>query len=122
LKALEELRDLEFTVFLLKPLRDEDLKHIFQKFKESREREYLEIIGECREFLEEIERNINTGNLTEEEYEELEEELETLNKWYRKVSERDLWGIPIKKEVENYLEKCKKTLFSFAEKILEKNS
>jgi len=120
LKALEELRDVEFTVFLSKPLRDEDLEHIFQKFKESREREYLEIIEECREFLEEIERNINTGNLTEEEYEELEEELEALNKWYKKVSEKDLWGIPMKKEVENYLEKCKEALFSFAEKILEK--
>jgi len=121
LKALEELRDVEFTVFLSKPLREEDLKNIFQKFKESREREYLEIIEECREFLEEIERNIDTGNLTEEEYEELEEELEALNKWYRKVSERDLWEIPKKKETENYLEKCKEALFSFAEKILEKN-
>lgn len=120
LKALEELRGVEFTVFMSNPLRDEDLENILQKFKESREREYMEIVEECKEFLEEIERNINLDNLTEEEYEELEEELEALNKWYRKVTERDLWGIPTKKEVESHLEKCKEALFSFAEKILEK--
>lgn len=121
LKALEELREVEFTVLVSKPLREEDLKNIFKKFKESREREYMEIIEECREFLEEIERNINTGNVTEEEYEELEEELEALNKWYRKVLDKDLWILPTKKEVESYLEKCKEALFSFAEKILEKD-
>ncbi len=120
LKALEELREIEFTVFVSEPLREEDLRNIFQKFKESREREYMEIVEECKEFLEEIEKNIDSDNLTEEEYEELEEELEALNKWYRKVMERDLWGAPAKKEVELYLEKCKEALFSFAEKILEK--
>ncbi|MBS7610667.1 hypothetical protein KEJ27_00405 [Candidatus Bathyarchaeota archaeon] len=76
----------------------------------------MEIVEECREFLEEIEKSINLDNLTEEEY----EELEALNKWYKRVMERDLWGTPTKKEVESYLEKCKEALFSFVEKILEK--
>lgn len=120
LKTLEELKEVEFTVFISKPLRDKDLENILQKFKESREREYMEILEECKEFLEEIERNINSGNITEEEYEELEEELETLNKWYGKVTERDLWGTPTRREVESYLEKCKEALLLFAEKVLER--
>ncbi|MEM1909918.1 MAG: hypothetical protein QXT79_11135, partial [Thermofilaceae archaeon] len=78
-----------------------------------KEREYREILEECDEFLNEIRENIEKGNVTQEEAEELEEILEALEKWYQQVRSTDWIGVQAGSEVEKKLKECEKALEEF---------
>ncbi|MEM0023519.1 MAG: hypothetical protein QXU69_09380 [Thermofilaceae archaeon] len=78
-----------------------------------KEREYREILEECDEFLNEIRENIEKGNVTQEEAEELEKILEALKKWYQQVRNSDWIGAKAGDEVDKKLRECEKALEEF---------
>jgi hypothetical protein len=103
-------------VFKSEGENDLDNDHLYRMFSEERKREYNEIVEECEEFIQEIQSNIDSNNLTNEEVEELEENLEGLKRWYQKVLAREL-DMKREENVENKLQKCTDTLSAFAERV-----
>jgi uncharacterized protein YoxC len=118
-RKLENIRrDIEkhgtAVIFRARGERDVDEANVLKMFDEERRGELDEILEECEEFMKEIQHNIECGNVTAEEVEELEESLEGLNRWYKKVISR---GVEVSSDskVEESLRKCSEMLNSFAE-------
>lgn len=84
-----------------------------------KEREYEEILEECDEFLAEVRENVEKGNVTLEEAEELEKLLEALKRWYEGVRGSDWVGAGKSEEVEKKLRECEKALDDFASLCLK---
>jgi len=85
-------------------------------FQEDRRKQYEEIYEECQEFLDEITENIANKKVTYEETDELEQNLEALERWFRNVREKGHGREEDASKVEKILSKCKKALAGFAEK------
>ncbi len=118
---VNEIRSVGKAVVLkVEPLSSIDEAQLLQWFKASLEREYEEILEECQEFLDEIERNIATGNMSAEEAEELEEMLNALKRWFDKVKARDWLGSEKRKTVNDMLLRCEEELLKFTEKAMDK--
>lgn len=118
----EEIEKQGFVaIFIAKGEKDVDEINITKMFEEERRRELDEILEECEEFVKEIQYNIETGNMTAEEVEELEESLEGLNRWYEKVISRSLDGAR-DAPVEEALKKCSEMLNSFTEMVQKRES
>lgn len=93
---------------------DEDV--LSKMFQEDRRKQYEEIYEECQEFLDEISENVANKKVTYEETDELEQTLESLERWYRNVREKGYGRDEDASKVEKILSRCKKALASFAEK------
>ena len=85
-------------------------------FQEDRRKQYDEIYEECQEFLDEISENLANKKTTYEETDELEQNLEALERWYKNVREKGYGRDQDAYKVEKILSRCKKALASFAEK------
>mgnify|MGYP000428984990 CR=1 FL=1 len=125
-RKLENIRrDIEkhgtAVIFTARGKRDEDEANVLKMFDEERRKEFDEILEECEEFMEEIQHNIENGNVTDEEVEELEESLEGLNRWYKKVISRGVEASSDSK-VEESLRKCRERLNSFTEIVQKRQN
>lgn len=107
-------------IMISKPLKRKYAKELFEIFRESRNREYLELLEECEEFLREIRENIEKGNVSEEEAEELENALESLEKWFEEIKAKDYWNTRARKRVESKLRECRLRLQSFITETLNR--
>jgi len=102
---------------------EEDHETILNLFKAEREKQYEEILEECQEFLQEIENNIASQKLTDEEVEEMEESLEGLERWFERIKTIDwISSSPNREKVEKALEKCRDALTNFAERVQAKKA
>ena len=82
------------------------------------ERQYLEILEECQEFLDEIKSNIAQKVFKDEEIQELDESLEGLNRWFAKIQSFDKQKSSKEKmKVRQLLERCQKELDNYAAQI-----
>ena len=89
-------------------------------FREDVEKEYRELAEECDEFLEEIRKNLRTGNVTQTEVSELEEALEGLERWLTRIKSRDFTGSKAEGKILKLLSWCRSALLSFSEKAQPK--
>lgn len=113
-KALSEIRKWGTAIALeVKPLSESDVSSLLSVLKSVKEREYREILEECDEFLSEVGENIEKGNLTQEEAEELAEFLEALKKWYERARSTDWLGMQARLKIEEKLKECEKALEEF---------
>jgi hypothetical protein len=94
--------------------RDNDT--LSELFKEDLEKEYRELIEECNEFLEEIRRNVATGNVTQTEVSELEEALDALERWFAKIRGKDFLGSSAQQRIDRLIVRCRRALLGFSEK------
>jgi len=85
-------------------------------FKEDLEKEYRELIEECNEFLEEIRRNVATGNVTQTEVSELEEALDALERWFAKIRGKDFLRSSTQQRIDRLIVRCRRALLGFSEK------
>jgi polyhydroxyalkanoate synthesis regulator phasin len=85
-------------------------------FKEDLEKEYYELIEECNEFLEEIRRNVTTGNVTQTEVSELEETLDALERWFAKIRGKDFLRLSAQERIVKLIVRCRQALLVFSEK------
>ncbi|MEM2217795.1 MAG: hypothetical protein QXY49_00950 [Thermofilaceae archaeon] len=119
--VLDEIRKWGTAIVLEgKPLSEVDTSQLRNALASIKEREYKEILEECNEFLSEIKENIDKGNLTQEEAEELEEILEALNRWYEHVHNSDWLEMRASEEVEKKLKECEKALEEFISLCLKR--
>jgi len=85
-------------------------------FKEEIGREYRELAEECEEFLQEIKRNLSTGNVTQTEVIELEEALDGLERWSSKIEAKDFIGSAGERRTRLLLKRCRSSLLNFSER------
>jgi ribosomal protein S18 len=100
-----------------KPTKAHYLRTLIDLFKREAEEEYRELAEECDEFLDEIRNNLKTGNVTQTEVSELEEALEGLERWLKKIKGRDYFGAQSKsrRKVSVLLRRCRTALLKFSE-------
>ncbi|WP_315121760.1 Chromate resistance protein ChrB [uncultured Clostridium sp.] len=96
-------------------------QNIINDFNGEREADYKELIGRCRNFIEEIRSEREKENYNYAEIEENEYELNKLNKWLRKIEKKDYFNCEMKKEVLEMLETCTELFNEFSDEIFEKN-
>lgn len=90
---------------------------IIERFRQDRAEEYAEIKEQCAHFLAEIDKEVTRRNFSFAEFEENEVDLNKLEAWYRKVMERDFFGVEQAREAEEWLEKCRETFQNFATEV-----
>ena len=109
-------------IMVSRPLKRKYAKKLFEVFRESRNREYLELLEECEEFLREIKENLEKGNVSEEEAEELENALESLEKWFKEIEAKGHWSAGARRKVRSKLRECKLRLQSFITEALNRKT
>ncbi len=92
------------------------LQTLIDLFRKEAEGEYRELAEECDEFLEEVKKNLRTGNVTQTEVFELEEALEGLERWFTKIKGRDFFGAKSQsRRTLALLRRCHNALLDFSE-------
>lgn len=114
---VEEIRKMAGSAHLLdsKPLIDDAA--LQGAFTAARDEEYRELLGRCRDFHAEMEKEQAEKNFTFAELEENEEDLAKLDAWLRKIVDRDHFGASLKAEAEHALSDCRDELQAFAERV-----
>ncbi len=80
--------------------------------REHNERQYVEILEKCNEFLHDMVPKRQTNIIKEEELENLQESLDTLKQWFEKVQSLDKRRTPARErlKVKRLLNRCEKEL------------
>jgi len=102
-----------------KVLSKDQEDRINKMFIESRNEEYLEIIGKCDDYAKEIEFEIARQNFIFAEVEENEEELEKLKQWLKKVEKRDIIEAPLRKEAIERIKNCEALFHDFEQRVYQ---
>jgi hypothetical protein len=103
-------------------LEPDDEARIIAGFREQRKSEYAEIIEECQtKFVKEIEFERFRQNYTFEEAEEIEQDLEKIQRWFEQVKSRDWFDADGREDVEAWLERCRAMLADFEEEVYGRN-
>jgi archaellum component FlaC len=92
------------------------------EFNAARDDEYEEILDKCRDFHAEIDKETTVEHFTYGELEEIEADLEKLQRWYEKVKERDTFRSSRSDEVREALEKCAADLQTYASLVYQAES
>lgn len=92
---------------------------IIGRFAVDRNEAYVEFIGKCKDFEEEIAREVEASHFTYAELEENDEDLEKLKGWFSKIKKLDFYGAPLQKEAEENLKRCEALLESYAKQVFE---
>ena len=101
---------------------DEDgEKIIINKFNAARDEEYGELLEQCEELFEEIDKETARKNFTFAEIEENEEEFNKLKQWYEKIALRDAFGSSLQEKAKSMLAKCEELLDGFCDRVYEFN-
>ncbi|MEM0117885.1 MAG: hypothetical protein QXV32_05520 [Conexivisphaerales archaeon] len=95
---------------------EDDLRKLIHVFEDDRSKQLDEIYEECQEFLTEVNQNMESGNVTPEETDELEEGLESLERWYKNVLGQGMTRKEDADKVEKKLLECRAMLAQFAER------
>ncbi len=120
LKELTELiqkQDAGSQVFNVTAMDDGIEQDILQHFLQDRAEEYAELKEQCAHFLSELEKEIKLRNFSFAEFEENEQDLNKLETWLNRISQRDFLGGEHAKEAAEWLEKCKTEFQDFAAQV-----
>lgn len=107
------------VAFVARGLTGEQEEKLLARFNQAREEEYAEIIRECQKFLAHIRREAGEQHYEFPEVEELEEDLEKIERWLAQVRERDAFGIETRYVVEQRLQDCRNALDHFTQQVYE---
>jgi hypothetical protein len=108
------------NLFIVNHFSEAQEKRTIARFQQEREREYAEIIKECRKALRHIEREGEQQQFNYEEVEELEGDLGKINRWFSEAKERDFWETAARKEVEKLIGEVDASLADFTQKTYDK--
>ena len=117
--VVREIREAEGTAHLFRGASVGAQGELEEAFDEARDAEYREVLGRCRDFHAELDKERGAGNLTFAELEENEEDLAKLEAWVGKIRARDRFGAPLCGEVERELKSCREDLETFAASVYE---
>jgi hypothetical protein len=90
---------------------------IIDVFQTARSDEYEEIVDRARDFLRQVQKEVDAGHYTYAELEENEVDLAKLRSWLAKVAERDVFGAPGRSDTEEQLKRCDAALEAYAAEV-----
>jgi vacuolar-type H+-ATPase subunit I/STV1 len=109
--------------FVMKSSAEEaDRSSLTGRFNAARDEEYGELLEQCGDFFQELEKETARKNFTFAEVEENEEELEKLQEWLSKISSRDFFGAPLREKAAQAISECRKRLEDFCERVYDFNN
>ena len=82
-----------------------------------RDEEYSELIEQCAGFLEEVEKESAVGKFTFAELEEAEDDLRKLDRWLRKIQQRDFSGASLREQAGEMCASCRQVCQDFARQV-----
>jgi len=109
-----EIARMQGTAHLLRGAVVGDETALMAAFQAARADEYGEVLGRCRDFHVELDKERAAGNFTFAELEENEEDLAKLETWLTKIRARDPFGSSSRAEAEQALSACRADLEVFA--------
>jgi hypothetical protein len=105
-------------ILLAATLLDADsVSAVVERFHADRNQEYREFGVRCRDFLAEIAKETEAGNLSFAALEENEHDLQKLHNWLGKIRLRDFFDAPQGRAAAEALAACDRALSGFAEAI-----
>ncbi|TME40384.1 MAG: hypothetical protein E6I57_05535 [Chloroflexi bacterium] len=103
------------TIVMAK-LKPSDERRIVAAFQKEREREYSEIVASCEALLLHLEREREHAVFTFEEFQELENDLEKIRRWYAMARSRDHFSTSTAKRAASAISDCEKRIAAYAER------
>ncbi len=85
----------------------------------ARDEEYTEVLEQCADFMEEMEKETARRNFSFAEIEENETELYKLRQWHATIAARDFFGAGLQAKSAAALEECAAALEVFCEQVYE---
>jgi ChrB-like protein len=116
---LVERAEGDALIFDAAPQGDAMAARLEALFTADREQEWLEFLAECVKFDREIDKEIRIEKFTSAELDEEEQNLERLQRWFRELRARDLFGSPSQADAERRLKECAERLDDFAQRVFE---
>ena len=107
------------NLYIVNHFNEAQEQRTITRFQQEREKEYSDIITECYKNLKHIEREYQRREFNFEEVEELEGDLEKVNRWFSEVKKRDFWEVPARKEVEKLISEVDASLAAFIQKTYD---
>ena len=95
-QAVEQFRQLvtslggESLTIQGEPLSHQDEQQLTEAWNDARDAEYGELTGKCKQFLDEIDHEFAIEKFTAAELEEEEAEVDKLERWFDRISARDV--------------------------------
>ncbi|MBI4203143.1 MAG: hypothetical protein HY532_08545 [Chloroflexi bacterium] len=93
---------------------------LFGLFGEARNKEYRNLMGECQKFLAHLDREISGEHFIFNEVEELESDLDRIQRWFNQVRQRDVFLPSLQGEVEEQIKSCKELFGTFVQEVYER--
>jgi DNA-binding transcriptional regulator PaaX len=116
-KLRHEILEMSGTAVLMACSTLAGEQDVLGAFQTARDDEYEEIVDKCRDFLGQLEKEYQAEHFTYAELEENEEDLIKLRNWFRKVSDRDVFGAPGKAATVEALRNCERELEAYANRV-----
>ncbi|BAU43356.1 Chromate resistance protein ChrB [Leptolyngbya sp. O-77] len=98
---------------------DKQNSRLIERFQQQAAAEYMEFLGRCRDFHQELERERQKKNLTFAELDENEAELSKLRSWLPKIRERDLFEAAGYAPAVEALRLCEEDFQRFSQQVYE---
>jgi len=103
-----------FTIVALDSANEEEINN---RLRADREEEYVELIERSADLLAEINRETEREKFTFAELEEIEQDMQKLEKWYEKIRQRDLLGAANFQTASEWIAQCQASLAEFSGKV-----
>jgi hypothetical protein len=110
------------VAFVARGLDGEQEEKLLDRFNHAREEEYAEVIGECQKLLAHIRRETAGQHYEFTEAEELEEDLEKIQRWLAQVRDRDVFAVEVRYTVQQRLQDCRQALDQFMQEVYERRA
>ncbi len=107
----------EAFVFEAGPRDEATAARLEEAFNADREEEWTEFLAECDKFDREIDKEIRTRKFTPAELDEEDQNLERLQRWFRDLRRRDVFGAASQQRAEWRLKECEVRLEDFANRV-----
>lgn len=119
LELLTNIRqqDANAQIFRVLPLKKSAEQDLLMRFQIERDQEYSELCERCRECLAEIEKETKKEKFTFAELEEIEDNLEKLKIWLKKIQTRDFSKASKADESIDMINQCQSAFIQFSQAV-----
>ena len=127
-KFLQELltniqqQDASGQIFSVVPLTETVEQDLLSRFQVDRDHEYSEFCERCQECLAEIDKETKKEKFTFAELEEIEDDVEKLTAWLKKIQKRDFLKSSKSDEAVEIMNQCKSAFNQFGQAVYAHDS
>jgi hypothetical protein len=116
-RVVEDVRSYQGTAsaFVSSDLDDAQNQRFRTLVQDARDAEYRELKSDCIRFLSHIDKSTAEQRFSFSETDEIEEELNKIDRWIEQIVARDVFGAPEKQPLLDLVEQCRAAFQGFAE-------